>query len=115
MANCWVYHKTEKPRLVSEEEGKKLKKLDWADSPAAFVDLSGVMDLSNETEVQIVGEVMDEMTQLMNDAEAAQVVRGKKLRALAEKYEVEYVDVKTKDLRTALKLKLGDIINGDSD
>ena len=107
----WVYHKTEPPKIVDEAEAKKLCSLDWADSPAAFLDLSDVIDMSNETEVQMVGEVMQETQERANDAIAVKTVRAKGLKILAEKYGVDAVGVKVPELRKSVS----EAINGDGD
>ena len=109
--DCWVYHKTEEPKIVSNEEAKKLYKLDWADTPAAFVDLSEVVDMSNEIEVDMVGHVMDEMKQLANDAIAVKTMRGKGLASLAEKYEVDSEGLSVPELREAV----AEAINGNGE
>ena len=38
----WVYHETEKPKIVKEEEAEALYQDGWADTPARFIKLESV-------------------------------------------------------------------------
>lgn len=60
----WIYSKTEEPKVILFSEFDKYKEDGWADSPAAFLDLT-IMDINvdNQAEVQSLGE----MTVFMGD------------------------------------------------
>lgn len=110
MSKCWIYHETKEPQIVDASEAKDYYKKGWADSPAQWLDLSEQIDMTNEIEVQMVGEVLNETKERANDLLAADTARSKGLSALALKYEVKTKGLSTKDLRTSVI----EAINGDS-
>lgn len=107
----WIYHRTEQPKIIDSRDLKEHLENGWAESPAEFTDLSKVIDMGNETEVQMVGEVMDEMVTRANDALAAKTVNRKRLCDLAQKYGVDSDEISTPNLR---KLVI-EAANGNSD
>ena len=107
MSRCWVYHPTEAPKIVDESEAEAYYEKGWSDTPATFLDLSGVVDLEDDVQVQVTGQVMEEMKDRANDALTAQTARRKGLNKLAEQYEMEnFEDLETKDLRAAVISKI---------
>ena len=95
----WVYHKTEAPKIIHQDDVEEYLSHGWAESPAAFTDLSKVMDMTNETEIQIVGGVMEEMVDMANDGLAVKSLKRKGLVKLAEKYGIDSDEVSTPNLR----------------
>ena len=104
---CWVYHKSEAPKIVDEAEAKRLYKEGWSDTPATFLDLSNQIDMTDDFQVQVTGEVMDEMKDRANDLLKAKSVRRKGFQALAEKYGAD-PELDTPDLRAAVLTAIGD-------
>ena len=104
---CWVYHATEAPKIVEDVEAKQLYKDGWSDTPATFLDLSDQVDMADDVQVQIVGEVMDEMKERANDLIKVKTMRKKGLKALAEKYGAD-PDLDVPELRSAVITAIGE-------
>ena len=111
MSLCWVYHETEEPKIVDEKEAKELYKKGWADSPAQWLDLSKQVDMTNRTEVQMVGEVIQETVDRANDAIAVKKAKRKGLEKLANTYGIGVIDQSTSQLRK----EVAEAIDGNSD
>jgi hypothetical protein len=111
MSECWVYHKTEAPKIVDAKEAKALYEKGWADSPAKWLDLSKQVDMTNRTEVQMVGEVIQETVDRANDALAVKKAKRKGLEQMANTYGVKVIDQSTSQLRK----EVAEAIDGNSD
>lgn len=109
MSKCWIYHKTEEPQIVDQKDAKGFYDKGWADSPAQFLDLSKQIDMTNEIEVHMVGEVMDETKTRANDSLNVKTAKKPRLLEMAEVYGVDSAGLKVKDLREAVT----EAINGD--
>jgi hypothetical protein len=110
MSKCWIYHETEDPKIVDAEEAESYYKEGWADSPAKWLNLSDCLDMENETEVQIVGEVMQETADRANDLLNVKKAQRKDLLVMAERYGVDAKGLNVKPLRAAVT----EAINGNS-
>ncbi len=65
----WIYHKTEKPKIVHLSEAQEYYDKGWADTPAAFFDMkSHGLDPDNQPLVQSVGEQIKGVTESLNGA-----------------------------------------------
>jgi len=111
MSKTWVYHETEAPKVVDQKEAESYYKDGWADSPAKFVNLSEQVDMTNPTEVQMVGEVIQETVERANDALAVKKAKRKGLEKMANTYGVKVIDQSTSGLRK----EVAEAIDGNSD
>jgi hypothetical protein len=81
----WVYHKTEKPKIVLVEEAEELFKKGWAKSPAAFLDMKEHgLDPKNASLVQLTGEALNGVADELNKALNIDSMNGPELRAFAK-------------------------------
>lgn len=111
MSQVWVYHETEEPKIVDSKEAQALYEDGWADSPAKWLDLSEQIDMTNRTEIQMVGEVIQETVDRANDALAVKKAKRKGLEKMANTYGVKVVDQPTNKLRK----EVIEAIDGNSD
>lgn len=61
----WIYHETEAPKIVFEDEAVEYYANGWADTPAKFFKMSNP---GNMLEVQQVGEMIEGVKNQLNGA-----------------------------------------------
>lgn len=68
MSLRWVYHKTEEPKIIKDEEFEKHETEGWRDTPAAFLDVKKVFNVDPEDKlsVQLVGQAVEGMAKMLN-------------------------------------------------
>ena len=69
MSRRWIYHKTEKPIIIDNEEFESYEEKGWKDSPAYFIKLPDVgVDPDEPMEVQKFGEAVEGVVNSLNGA-----------------------------------------------
>lgn len=77
MPKCWIYHATEKPKIVDMADAQSFYDDEWADSPARFLKLESVgidkakTDAGDEEETAKAQSVLDSVqgvTESLNGA-----------------------------------------------
>ena len=110
MSKCWVYHKTEEPKIVDRDEAQACYDNGWADSPAKFIKTTDFdVDPDNEIQVQQLGEAIEGVKDMANDALNIKEMSAKELSEFALKNFKKKLKSKTKPTRLKEVEKL---ING---
>ncbi len=69
MGRRWIYHKTEEPKIIENEEFESYEKEGWKDSPAYFIKLPDVgVDPDDAMAVQQFGEAVEGVKDSLNGA-----------------------------------------------
>ena len=63
----WIYSATKEPKIIMFSEFDKYKEDGWADSPAAFLDLTIMdIDVDNDADIQALGNMTEYMKDMHN-------------------------------------------------
>jgi len=69
MSKRWIYHETEKPFIIEDEEFEEYEKKGWKDSPAYFIKLPDVgIDPDDAMKVQDFGDAVEGVVNSLNGA-----------------------------------------------
>ncbi|MCK5602176.1 hypothetical protein KAR91_09915 [Candidatus Pacearchaeota archaeon] len=69
MSKRWIYHKTDEPKIIENEEFESYEKEGWKDSPAHFIKLPDVgVDPDEPMAVQQFGEAVEGVVNSLNGA-----------------------------------------------
>lgn len=110
MPKCWVYHESEEPKIVDEDEAENYYENGWEDSPAKFIKTTDFdVDPDNEIQVQQLGEAIEGVKDMANDALNIKDMGAKELSEFALKNFNKKLKGKTKPARLKEVEKL---ING---
>ena len=83
----WVYHATEKPKVIDSNEFEDAEADGWADSPAKFIQLADFnVDPNDANIVQQFGEAVEGVKEAANGALNISTMNKNKLEAYARKH-----------------------------
>lgn len=70
MSKRWIYHETEEPKIIENEEYEAYHAEGWEDTPAKFIHLKNDFDVDSDDEmkVQQVGEAIEGVVNSLNGA-----------------------------------------------
>lgn len=108
----WIYHKTEKPKVIEVSDLKKFEEFEWSDDPSKFVDLVAQFGIDLEADdagvlIQQVGESIQGIRGYLNGLLNLAIMPGKELRAFGK----EHFDLKmTGKTLKAMRLKIQEAI-----
>ena len=110
MSRCWVYHATEEPKVVNNEEAQSYYDDGWKDSPASFVKVTEFdVDPDDALSVQQLGEAFEGVKDMANGALNLNDMKAKEL----DKYAKKNFDKKLKGKTKPAKVKeIEALING---
>ena len=107
----WVYHATEKPKIVLKSEADALFKEGWADTPAAFFDMEKHnLDPKDEEAVQVVGASIKGVKDALNGQLNLGKMSKKQLSAYSDKH-VPWSGIDLTDTKKTMVFKINKAID----
>ncbi len=92
----WVYHATEKPKIVNREMAETLYDQGWADTPAVFIKTTDFgIDPDDEVNVQALGATVEAVKDRLNDELNFDSMTNKEIDAYAEKHHDTNFDLRS--------------------
>lgn len=86
-SRTWIYHKTEKPKIVYQHQTQEYFDAGWADSPAKFAKLKDVgIDETDPIQVQQFGESVAGVKEATNGALNLEDMTKRELVVYAKKH-----------------------------
>lgn len=114
MGRRWIYHKTEEPFIIEDEEFESYEKKGWKDSPAYFIKLPDVgVDPDEPMKVQEFGEAVEGVVNSLNGALNINEMDKHELEAYAREHYGTELDKRQK-LRT-LRKQVKSLIDGPTE
>lgn len=107
----WIYHSTEKPKIINSDEYKKHEADGWADSPVKFAKIANFgINGDDPSEVQVLGEALKGVSDRLNGQLNIEVMKKKELEDYARDHFNVELDCRRslKALRAEVKKLLGD-------
>ncbi len=114
MSKRWIYHETEKPFIIENEEFESYEKDGWKDSPAHFIKLPDVgVDPDDPIAVQQFGEAVEGITNSLNGALNVDKMDKLELEDYAREHYGTELDRRQKV--STLRKQVSALISGDVD
>ena len=111
MSQRWIYHKTEEPKIIEDEEFESYEKKGWKDSPAYFIKLPDVgVDPDDAMAVQNFGDAVEGVKDSLNGALNIEEMDKDKLEEYAREHFGTELDKRQK-LKT-LRKQVQSLIDG---
>ncbi len=106
----WIYHKTEEPIIINDDEADSYYKKGWKDSPASFIKTTEFnVDPDDNVAVQQLGEAFEGVKDMANGALNLSSMSAKEL----DKYAKDNFNKKLKAKTKPSKIKeIEGLING---
>jgi len=87
MNKCWIYHETEEPKIVDEDQATVFYGEGWEDSPAKFVKTTDFgIEPDDASGVQALGESIEGVKDALNAQLNIESMKPKELKAFASKH-----------------------------
>ncbi len=107
----WIYHKSEKPKVIDSIDFEEQKALGWSDTPADFITISDFgVDGNDPSQVQVLGEAIQGVRDAANGALNIDTMTKKALEDYAQTHFNVELDRRrsVKKLREEVKELIGD-------
>lgn len=111
MSLCWIYHETEEPKIVTDEQAEEFYKDGWANSPARFIKLKDIgidkdkIKAGDVDEEQRAQQAMDAVEGIKESLNGALNINKMNKNDLAE-YAMEHYGVEIDKGKGVRKLRL---------
>ena len=106
----WIYHKTEDPKIVNQDEFESYKIKGWSDTPATFAKIKDFgIDETDASAVQVLGEAMEGVKDRLNGELNISIATKQELEDYALKHFNVDIDRRKKliDIRKQVRELIG--------
>jgi len=117
----WIYHETEKPKVINSDEYEKYNKEGWQDSPACFIDHADIgldadkiKDSDDEEFIKAtqVFKAVEGVVDCLNGELNLEVMSKNELEEYARKHLDTELDKRRSKKRLVAEIR--ELLNGDS-
>lgn len=112
MLKCWIYHKTNEPKIVNSKDAQSFYDNGWVNSPAEFTKTTDFgVDADDPIAVQNLGETVEGLVDQLNGQLNLGEMKNRELIAYASKHFGK--DIKGK--KQILIAQIESFIHGNAD